>query len=90
MAKTIIVNKEEINFSDCYDFDKVFSYRHLWESYKNCKKGVNWKASTHKFTTNAPLNVFRLFIALQTGKFKSPGFYEFDISKEESTGTSKA
>lgn len=79
MAKTIIVNKEEINFSDCYDFDKVFSYRHLWESYKNCKKGVNWKASTHKFTTNAPLNVFRLFIALQTGKFKSPGFYEFDI-----------
>lgn len=79
MAKTITVNGEAINYSDCFDFDKVFSFHHLWESYKNCKKGVNWKASTHKFTTNAPLNVFRLYIALKAGKFKSPGFYEFDI-----------
>lgn len=79
MAKTVTVNGEQINLSDCFDFKKVFTYTHLWKSYKNCKKGVNWKASTHKFTTNAPLNVFRLFIALQTGKFKSPGFYEFDI-----------
>lgn len=79
MAKTVTVNGEQINLSDCFDFKKVFTYTHLWKSYKNCKKGVNWKASTHKFTTNAPLIVFRLFIALQTGKFKSPGFYEFDI-----------
>lgn len=79
MAKTITINKEIINFSDCYDFEKVFTYMHLWESYKKCKKGVNWKASTHKFTANAPLYIFRLYVALMTGKFKSPGFYEFDI-----------
>lgn len=79
MAKTLNINNEIINFSDCYDFDKVFTYNHLWKSYKNCKKGVNWKASTHKFTTNAPLNIFRLYDSLQKGTFKSPGFYEFDI-----------
>lgn len=79
MAKTITINGEEMNFSDCYDFEKVFSYTHLWESYKKCRNGVNWKASTHKFTANAPLYVFRLYIALMTGRFKSPGFYEFDI-----------
>ena len=43
MAKTIIINKEIIDFSDCYDFEKVFTYMHLWKSYKKCKEGVNWK-----------------------------------------------
>lgn len=77
--KAIKVNGKYVPFSYCYDFDKIFTFEHLYKSYKNCKKGVNWKASTQKFTANALLNVYKLYIALHNGTFKSYGFYEFDI-----------
>ena len=77
--KAIRVNDEYLPFSYCFDFDKIFTFSHLWKSYKNCKKGVNWKASTHKFTANALLLIFRLYVALHNGTFRSYGFYEFDI-----------
>lgn len=61
------------------DFDEVFSYAHLYNAYKKCRKGVAWKASTQKYITQAPLNVFTTWKQLQTGKFKSAGFTEFDL-----------
>lgn len=61
------------------DFDWVFSYEHLYMAYRRSKKNVRWKASTQKYIDLAPLNVFRTFIKLKKGKYKSKGFYEFDI-----------
>ena len=61
------------------NYDEVFSYKHLYQSYKCCRRGVSWKASVQKYTANAPLNILHTYNQLAAGKFKSPGFYEFDL-----------
>lgn len=71
--------KKRQAFGDCNDFNKVFTYRHLFEAYKKSKRGVNWKASTQKFTAMAGMQLFDLYEALHKGEYKSPGFYEFNI-----------
>ena len=62
---------------DC--FEEVFSYEHLYKAYKKCRLGVAWKASTQKYTANAPINVYETRLRLIGGRFKSSGFYEFDV-----------
>lgn len=61
------------------DYDWVFSYPHLYQSYKMCRRGVAWKASVQKYIAQAPLNVWQTYTTLQKGKYKSSGFYEFDV-----------
>lgn len=61
------------------NFDKVFSYRNLYQSYKCCRRGVSWKASVQRYITQAPLNVLHTYNQLVDGKYKSPGFFEFDL-----------
>lgn len=61
------------------NFDTVFSFSHLYQSYKRCRRTVAWKSSTQKYIVQAPLLVYQTFKKLQNGKFKSPGFYEFDL-----------
>lgn len=61
------------------DFDNVFSYEHLYKSYKKCRRNVSWKASTQKYISQAPINIYQTMIQLQNGNFRSDGFYEFDI-----------
>lgn len=63
--------------NDCFDW--VFSYENLYASYKKCRRNVAWKASTQKYITQAPLNVLQTYTRLQQGKFKTSGFFEFDI-----------
>ena len=63
----------------CDSFDWVFSYDHLYHSYKMSRRGVAWKSSVQKYITQAPLNVFKTYQQLHQGKFKSSGFYEFDL-----------
>lgn len=63
--------------NDSYDW--VFSYSHLYHSYKMCRRGVGWKASVQKYTANAPLNIWETHEKLKQGKFKTSGFYEFDL-----------
>ena len=77
--------KKEAKCAEYTDFDKVFSYQHLYHSYKMCRRGVAWKASTQKYITQAPLNVYTTFKQLQTGKFKSSGFTEFDLNERGKT-----
>ena len=60
-------------------FEWVFSYEHLYHSYKMCRRNVAWKASVQKYITQAPLNVLQTYKQLHAGKFKTKGFYEFDI-----------
>lgn len=63
-----------------YDnFEQVFSYSHLYHSYKMCRRNVGWKASVQKYITNAPLNVYQTYERLHKGKYKPGGFYEFDV-----------
>lgn len=62
-----------------YTFENVFSYENLYKAYLECRKGVAWKRSTQACISMAPLVVARLHKALMSGKFKSKGFYEFNI-----------
>lgn len=61
------------------DYEQVFSYRHLYESYKKCRRNVGWKASVQRYITNAPLNVRNTYDQLMAGKYKTKGFIEFDV-----------
>ena len=61
------------------DFDKVFTYDHLYSAYRMCRKNVRWKSSTQRYIANAPLNLYDTYVQLHNGTFKSSGFYEFDL-----------
>lgn len=65
-----------------YDsFEEVFSYENLYNAYRKCRRNVAWKGSTQRFITQAPLEVFRIWDALDKGRWRSKGFYEFDINE---------
>lgn len=59
------------------NYQSVFTYENLYNSYLKCRKGVAWKASVQKYITNAPLNLYNTHRQLMEGKYRSPGFYEF-------------
>lgn len=65
----------------CDNFDEVFSYDHLYKSYRKCRRNVAWKASVQKYITQAPLLVQQTYERLQQGKWRSGGFFEFDINE---------
>ena len=77
--KTARVERKAAQCSRFDDFDRVFSYKNLYHSYKLCRRNVGWKASVQKYITNAPLNVYQAFERLQKGKYKPGSFYEFDV-----------
>ena len=68
---------EKLKFVDNYE--EVFSYGNLYKAYRQCRKGVRWKASTVRYITNAPLNVYDTYRRLMAGRYNTPGFYEFDL-----------
>ena len=77
--KTARVERKAAQCSRFDDFDRVFSYKNLYHSYKLCRRNVGWKASVQKYITNAPLNVYQAYERLQKGRYKPGSFYEFDV-----------
>ena len=71
--------KKETFFFRIDNFDEVFSYEHLYQAYKKCRKNVSWKSSVQKYITQAPLLVWQTYNRLRQGKWKSKGFFEFDV-----------
>lgn len=65
--------------ADADDFAKVFSYANLYQAYKCCRRNVSWKASVQRYISQAPLNILHTYNRLMAGKYKTPGFYEFDL-----------
>lgn len=72
-------SKKAERYADCDNFDMVFSYGHLYQAYKVCRRGVAWKASVQKYITQAPLYVHQTYKRLHNGTFHNSGFYEFDL-----------
>lgn len=60
-------------------YEAVFSYANLYAAYRQCRKGVAWKASVQKYIATAPLALANARQRLMTDTFKSPGFHEFTI-----------
>jgi hypothetical protein len=65
----------------CNDFDAVFSYENLFNSGKQCAKGVAWKSSTQSYISKLPTNTYATYAALRSGKYKSKGFIEFSVNE---------
>lgn len=61
------------------DYNKVFSYKNLYSAYRKARRGTTWKCSVQKFSVLAPLNIEALYEKLHAGKYRSPGFREFDV-----------
>ena len=61
------------------DYKTVYTYKHLYKSYRLCRKGVRWKASVQKYVANASLNITMTYQELMNHTFRSHGFYEFDL-----------
>lgn len=70
---------KESEYAEADSFEKVFTYGNLYDAYKCCRRGVAWKASVQRYITSAPLNILNTQKQLMAGKFRSPGFYEFDL-----------
>lgn len=79
MYKKDRINKKQ-EFTKQYDnFDNVFTFENLYNSYKECIKKVYWKSSVQRYIQDDINNLVQLQLKLKYGKFKSKGFYEFDI-----------
>jgi hypothetical protein len=64
---------------DFDNYDKVFTFEHLYDSYKKCCRGVGWKESTQRYKINAIVNINNTLTQLKAYNFKSRGFKEFII-----------
>lgn len=71
-------HKQEL-YAKYNDYDWVFSYRHLYNAYKKCRRNVAWKASVQRYITNAPLNVRNTYNQLAENRYHTKGFIEFDV-----------
>lgn len=76
--ETRLIKKQRLHAAHD-DFAEVFSYEHLYKAYKKCRLGVAWKSSTQKYTANAPTNIYETHKKLMAGRFRSSGFFEFDV-----------
>lgn len=65
--------------ADYDNFDKVFSFEHLWKSLQKCCKNVGWKTSTQKIRNRPITSLAKTYTRLHNGTYKSNGFYEFKI-----------
>ena len=60
-------------------FEAVFSFERLYDAYRGSIKGVGWKASTQRYKASNLAQINKTHEELLTGRYRSKGFYEFDI-----------
>ena len=60
-------------------YDDVFSYKHLFLSYKKCLKGVKWKTTVQKYNQSAISSVYLAYKSLKERKVKTGQFFHFTI-----------
>lgn len=66
-------------FAACGTLEEIFSFEHLYKSYKLCCSGVGWKSSVQAYKANALVNIYKARAAILDGTYRSRGFIEFDI-----------
>lgn len=60
-------------------FDRLTDLNNLYNSFMNCKKGVDWKESVQRYESNLFLNLNTLRKELLNGTYTQKPFYEFDL-----------
>lgn len=64
---------------ECGTLETIFTLENMYCSYKLCRRGVGWKASTQKYRVCALVNVVKTLNEIIAQTFHSMGFHEFDI-----------
>lgn len=72
------MKKRREKHPDADNYNAVFSYTHLWKSYRNCRKNVSWKGSVQRYIFAAPIRVSRTYKQLMQGKYKNVVPHEWD------------
>lgn len=62
-------------------YDRLTDLNNLYNSFMNCKKGVNWKASVQRYESNVLANIYQLQQYLITETYTQKPFFEFDITE---------
>lgn len=60
-------------------YDEVFSYSNIEKAYHDCCLSVGWKPSIQRYKNHRITLLTSLYNRLKKRKFKSKGFYAFDI-----------
>lgn len=64
------------------NYESIFSYINLYETFYKCRKGVRWKASVQKYESLLPLMTLDIYTNQILKKdFKPLKFFEFDINE---------
>ena len=63
-----------------HTYDEVFTFTHLYKSYKKCRKGVNWKASVQRYRFNAAFEVGKVYNALRNRHYKLEPLHNFMLN----------
>lgn len=71
--------KQNARRAEYSNFDTIFTFKNLWRSHHLCCLGVGWKGSTQKLKNRALSTVAKLYDLLHSGRYKSRGFYEFNL-----------
>lgn len=72
------LKKRQEKYPHADNYDAVFTFGHLWKSYRNCRKNVAWKGSVQRYIFAAPVRVIRTYHKLQQGKYKCVTPHEWD------------
>lgn len=67
------------------NFEEVFTFSNLFESYKNCCKGINWKTSTKNYQMRSVQNVTQAYTSLHAMQYKQKPFAKFVICERGKT-----
>lgn len=60
-------------------FDDIFTYPHLYSSYKRCLIGKRYKNEVMEFGVNLSSNLTKLFYDLKYERYRISGYHEFKI-----------
>lgn len=61
------------------DFDKIFSFNNIYDSFSECKKGISWKGSVKSYNINRLKYSYKAYTSLKDYSYKFKGFVEFSI-----------
>lgn len=73
------MEKRQEKVGDALDYDKVFSFMHLYRSANCCFRGVSWKASVQAYKARCGINVARRYEEMRQGIIKMRQCPEFEI-----------
>ncbi len=77
--KAVRLAAKQSKCKEADSYESVFSYANLYQAYKCSRRNVSWKASVQRYTSEAPLKIFKTQRLLMNEQYRTPGFYEFDI-----------